>query len=220
MLFLQARFSKMDLRPEPRSTYGIGHRCEKSVVGMGRCGQWQAIKCSSWRVVQQGDRKVTSLVPLANVEPFPKPLEEKEEKRCGKISPCNGQIGCGYQTDDSLCLKPGSHNEGKSGYVGYVWSIPRNGAGIAARRTPYLDRRCPTGITAKSGTRHRCKEAPTLDEKDEPGNLGSSACDDKAPRSANAQVGRRSNRSSLSRLINGPYTTYTKGCSKDRTPSM
>jgi hypothetical protein len=79
-----ARFSKMNLRPELRSTYVIGHKCEKSVVGMGRCDQWQVIKCFSWRNVQYGDSKVTSLVPLVNVRPFPKPLQEKEVKRCEK----------------------------------------------------------------------------------------------------------------------------------------
>jgi signal transduction histidine kinase len=54
----------MDLRPEPRSTYGTGHRCEKSVAGMGRRGQWQSLRCSSWRNVQQGDIKVTSFLEV------------------------------------------------------------------------------------------------------------------------------------------------------------
>jgi hypothetical protein len=210
-----ARFSKMDLRPARRSNYSIGYSCEKSAVGRRRCDQWQVIECSAWRNVQHGDGKGTPLMPLANLLPFPKPLQEKEEKRYGKMSPCNGQIGSGYQTDDSLCLKPGSHNEGKSGYTGCGLSTPCNGT-WRVRRTLHLDRKGSTGITAKSGTRHKREGAPTLDERNEPVNLGSSACNDKAPRPANVQVGRRSNRSSSSRLISGPYT---KGCSKDRLPS-
>jgi hypothetical protein len=210
-----ARFSKMDLRPARRSTYRTGYRCEKSAVGMGRRGQWQSLRCSSWRNVQQGDCKGTSLVPLGNERPLPKPLQEKEEKRCGKVFPCNGQIGCGYHTENSLCLKPGNRNEGRSGYVGPGTSAPRNGVALS-RRTLNLARKGSTGVTSKRGTRHMCKEAPTLEEGNEPGNLGSLVWNEKASGSANVQIRRRSNRSSLSRLTSGPYT---KGCSKDQTPS-
>jgi hypothetical protein len=211
-----ARFSKMDLRPDYGETHTeTGRMCEKSAVGMGRRGQWQSLRCSSWRNVQQGDCEVTSVVPLINEWSFPKPLREEEEKRCGKAFPCNGQIGSGYHTENSLGLKPGIHNEGKSGYMGSGQRIPCNGV-FVSRRTLNLARKGSTGITAKSSTRHMCKEAPTLEERDEPGNLGSLVWNVKAPGSANVQTGRRSDRSSLSRLISGPYT---KGCSKDRTPS-
>jgi hypothetical protein len=129
--------------------------------------------------------------------------------------PCNGQIGSGYHTENSLCLKPGSHNEGKSGYAGPGTSASRNGVALS-RGTLNLARKGSTGVTSKRGTRHMSKEAPTLEERDEPGNLGSLVWNGKAPGPANVQTGRRSDRSSLSRLISGPYT---KGCSKDRTPS-
>jgi hypothetical protein len=210
-----ARFSKMDLRPERRSNYSIGYSCEKSAAGMRRCDQWQVIKCSAWRNVQQGECKRTPLVPLINGVSFPKPLQEKEEKRYGKISPCNGQSGSGHQADHSLCLKAGSHNEGKSGYMGSDDSTPCSGFSPPCR-TLNLDRKGSTGITAKRGTRHMCEGTPTLDERNELINLGSAACNEKAPRSANVQVGRRSDRISLSRLISGPHT---KGRSKDRIPS-
>jgi hypothetical protein len=212
-MFLQARFSKMDLRPTRRSNYSIGYSCEKSAVGMRRCGQWQAIKGSAWRNVQHGDSKVTPLVPLGNVYPFPKPLQEEIKKRCEEICPLTKRTATVTRQNRGTLLT-GTRNEGKSGYMGSHDVIPCNGL-YFDRRTLYLDRKSSTGATSKRGTRHMCEGAPTLDERNEPVNLGSVACNDKAPRSANVQVERRSNRSSLSRIISGPYT---KGCSKDRIP--
>jgi hypothetical protein len=202
----------MDLRPEPRSTYGIGHGCEKSVAGMGSLGQWQSLGCSSWRNVQQGDSKVTPLVPLINGASFPKPLQEEIKKRYEETRPFTKRTATATIQNRSTFLT-GTRNEGKSGYMGSVSPIPCNGV-LVSRRTLNLDRKGSAGVTAKSSIRHMGKGAPTSDERNEPVNLGSSACNDKAPRSANGQVGRRSNRSSLSRLISGPYT---KGCSKDQT---
>jgi hypothetical protein len=204
-----AKFSKMDLRPEPRSTYGIGHRCEKSVAGMGRRRQWQPLRCSSWRNVQQGECKQTSSVPLGNGNPFPKPLQEETKKRCEKVCPFTKRTETATKQSRGTFLA-GAHNEGKSGYMGSLVLIPYNGLAVY-RRTLNLDRKGPAGITSKRGTRHTCKGAPILGEENEPVNLGSSARNDKTPRSANVQAGRRSNRSSLSRLISGPYT---KGCSR------
>ena len=204
-----AKFSKMDLRPEPRSTYGIGHRCEKSVAGMGRRRQWQPLGCSSWREVQQGKCKRTPLVPLGNENPFPKPLQEEIKKRCGEIGPLTKRTATVTRQKRGTLLT-GTRNEGKSGHVGSLVLISRNGKCLS-RRTLNLERRGPTGITSKRGTRYMCKGVPTLDERNEPVNLGSSACNDKAPRLANVQTGRRSSRSSWSRLISGPDT---KGCNR------
>jgi hypothetical protein len=207
-----ARFSKMDLRPNYGEAHTeIGRMCETSAVGMRRCDQWQVIKCSAWRNVQHGECKRIPLVPLGNRNPFPKPLQEETKKRCENIRPFTKRTATVIRQNRGT-LWTGIHNEGKSGYMGSTRQIPCNGMWLA-RRTPNLDRKGSTGVTLKKGTRHKCEETPTLEERDEPVNLGSSAGNDKAPRSANVQVGRRSDRSSLSRLISGPYT---KGCSKDR----
>jgi hypothetical protein len=204
-----ARFSKMDLRPERRSTYGIGRMCETSAVGRRRCDQWQVIKCSAWRNVQQGKCKRTPLVPLGNGGPFPKPLQEEVRKRCEDTRPFARRTAT-VTGQKRGTLLTGAHNEGKSGYMGPDWTAPLN---RLARywRTSNLDRRGSTGVASKRGTRHICEGIPTLEERDEPVNLGSSARNVKAPRPANVRVGRRSNRSSLSRLISGPYT---KGCNR------
>ncbi|MCS3676687.1 hypothetical protein GGP72_000595 [Salinibacter ruber] len=205
----------MDLRPERRSTYGIGRMCEKSAVGMRRCDQWQVIKCSAWRNVQHGECKRTPLVPLGNVTPFPKPLQEEPKKRCEDTCPFTKRTATVTRQNRGTFLA-GIRNEGKSGYMGFMLRhIPCNGMWLV-RRTLNLARKGSTGATSKRGIRHTCEGAPTLDERNEPVNLGSPARNVKAPRPANVRVGRRSNRSSLSRLISGPYT---KGCSKDRTPS-
>jgi hypothetical protein len=204
-----AKFSKMDLRPEPRSTYGIGHGCEKSVAGMGRRGQWQSLRCSSWRNVQQGERKRTPLVPLGNVNPFPKPPQEEKKKRCEETGPLTKRTATATRQNRGTLLT-GTRNEGKSDYMRSLVLISCSDS-VWYRRTLNLARKGSIGATAKRGTRHKCKGAPMLEERDEPVNLGSSACNDKAPRSANGQVGRRSNRSSSSRLISGPYT---KGCNR------
>jgi hypothetical protein len=134
-----ARFSKMDLRPEPRSTYGIGHRCEKSVVGMRRCDQWQVIECSAWRRVQQGECKRIPLVPLVNVRPFPKPLQEETRKRCENTRPFTKRTATVIKQNRGTLLT-GIRNEGKSGYMGFGWcnSIQRT---VRFRRTLNLARK-------------------------------------------------------------------------------
>lgn len=153
-------------------------------------------------------------MPLGNGDPFPKPLQEEVRKRCEDTRPFTKRTAT-VTGQKRGTLLTGAHNEGKSGYMGPEYTAPLN---RSARywRTSNLDRRGSTGVASKRGTRHTCEGAPTLDERNEPVNLGSSACNAKVPRPANVQVGRRSNRSSLSRLISGPYT---KGCSKDRIPS-
>jgi len=148
-------------------------------------------------------------VPLENNRPFPKPLQEETKKRCEKAFSSLGELDAAIKPI-TLTSLTGIRNEGKSGYMGSEFAIPCNGIALG-RQTLNLDRKGPAGITSKRGTRHMCKGAPTLGEENEPVNLGSSACNDKTPRSANVQAGRRSNRSSLSRLISGPNT---KGCSR------
>jgi hypothetical protein len=186
----------MDLRPTPLSTYGIGRMCGRSAVGMGRCGQWQAIECSPWRNVQYGDRKVTSSVPSGNLDPFPKPLHEEIKKRCENTCPLTKRTATVTKQNRGTLLA-GTRNEGKLGYMGSFPSGFHKAEWLNAARTLNLDRKGPTGTASKRGTRHTGKEAPTLDERNEPGNLGGSVCDDKAPRSANAQTGRRSGHNSF-----------------------
>jgi len=210
-MFSLTRFSKMDLRPTRRSTYGIGHRCEKSAVGMGRRGQWQSLGCFPWRNVQQGDIKVISLVPSGNMRPFPKPLQEETKEALWEYFPSLGELDAVIMRITLNTPLAGTHNEGKPRQHGFCRVIH----GYRDSRTPAgprnLAQNGPSGIASRRGTRHIGEETPTLEEWNEPVNLGISVWDAKAPRSANAPIGRRSNRSSLSRASHGPYT---KGCSK------
>lgn len=186
----------MGLRPTRRSTYSTGYRCDKSAVGMGRCGQWQAIKCSSWREVQQGHTNVTSVAPSGNYTP------SRSHYKTGSVAELVPVSISGdwklLSGRGLLTLRNQARNEGKPGYLGSSYWTP--GSGFAfCRRTLNPDRRGTTGIASqRSGVQGACwKEGPELEERDEPGNLGSADSDDKSPGPDNARLARRSNRSSF-----------------------
>jgi hypothetical protein len=186
----------MSLRPTGRSTYVIGHRCERSVLGMRRCDQWQVIESSAWRNVQHGYTKGTPSVPSGKFAPSPSHHKRRSGSVVGGLFPSLGELDAATKRITLNTSLAGIHNEGKLGYTESRFPILRNG--LASTGPQIMIKRESTEIASRKnrGTRYRRKGEPKLDERNEPGNLGSSVCDDKAPRPANARTGRRSNRSS------------------------
>lgn len=155
-------------------------------------------KCKRRFFISIGTRKTTTQTFTRGVR----------EASSGHI-PYDGQIGCGYQTDYSICLKTGNDDVGGLGNIQSSGARDCQGARKAGIGTNILIKRPTQGIRQSDGVRRSARNLPNWIGDNRLIIREVSHDMSRHPGLSNGHVRRRSLRSSLSRANHGPIRRET-----------